>query len=141
MSGVSYTDWCWKPRPEIEAELEALNKAYTDGEIESYSVYKSRWTRLKNQNTYTNRLKRYGGKVTCPNAWTYRFHGRHIEAEFMLDGCETEYWTVLCWNDVDPRVEDRFGDVYSVNAFDTKRECVIALWHLDMEIDKQKQEA
>tara|TARA_R110000772_G_C13310310_1_gene440318 strand:- start:1224 stop:1625 length:402 start_codon:yes stop_codon:yes gene_type:complete len=89
-----------KTREQIKSELEQHNADYKAGKLNvSYSRYLKKYKRLasayKSYYSVSNRIKRYGAKVTKTSSG-YTFTGKRFTAYIFLDGCVTDFWNYQC---------------------------------------------
>ena len=112
---------------EIKSELKELTNDYKSGAI-NYKTYKRKFSIIKNYNSVSNQVKRFGAKVVRKGA-SYEYIGKNFNCELFLDGCVDDYWTTYYEGDNDKLYNElrEFG-----YRFDTKSELVQYLLDLDM---------
>jgi hypothetical protein len=125
------------PQEEVIRRLNDLNKRYQDGSLSiGRKAYLRRFNAIKNVNTISNQIKRFGSKVTRLKGYTgiYVYHGKNFTVQVMEDCCETCWWSVYLSEDgLDQRVYDHF---YDYNQYDTKGEVLQAVLALDMDLSQ-----
>ena len=116
--------------PNISEMLEVVNQEYRDGKL-TRKAYLSKFSRVKNTNSLSNKLKRFGAKVTKTGAG-YRYNGVNIHAEIFLDGCVTDYWTIDSNECCDIVNKEIIWDIEVSEQWDTKSELIGTLFALDI---------
>lgn len=125
------------PQDEVIKRIQDLNTSYQDGTLKiTHKQYLRRFNNLKNINTITNQIKRFGARVTRVKGYrgVYQYNGKNFTVQLSEDCCETCWWEVSIWEDnVDKRVQDHFDDY---NQYDTKGDVLQALLGLDIQLSK-----
>ena len=96
------------------------------------------FNKIKNYNSVSNQVKRFGAKVTKDISGYYIYNGVNFTAKFNIEYCETSSWTVDIYSeDADEIVVRAFdcnGDYE--NIYQTKKDTLWALLSLDKESTK-----
>ena len=124
------------PNEEIESKLLSLNESYRNGSLgKTHNQYLSKYNEIKNLNSVSNQVIRFGAKVTRlkTHIGYYTYHGVNFTAQFNSAECETEWWEVNIWDDAEELIIEAFE---GYNTFDTKNEVVGQLLQLDMTLTK-----
>ncbi len=116
--------------PNVSAMLDAVNQEYRDGKL-TRKAYLSKFSRVKNTNSLSNRLKRFGAKVTKTSAG-YRYNGVNIHAEIFLDGCVTDFWTIDSNECCEVVEKEILSDISMSDEWETKSDLIYALYQLDV---------
>ena len=117
---------------DINARLDAVNLEFTSGSI-SRRAYTAKFNRTKNLNSLSNRIKRFGGKVTREFAGYYVYVGVNFTAKFNEAACESVWWEVNISDDMDPKVEAIWGGMAD-NIFEQKSDVLNELFRHDMDL-------
>lgn len=112
---------------QIKSELKELNNDYKSGAM-NYKTYRRKFSIIKNYNSVSNQVKRFGAKVVKKGA-SYEYVGKNFNCELFLDGCETDYWTTYYKGNNNELYMELTENGYS---FDTKSELVSYLLNLDI---------
>lgn len=115
-----------KATDQIKLELKELNNQYRKGNL-SYKGYKRRFSIIKNYNSISNQVKRFGAKVV-KSGGGYEYIGKNFNCYLFLDGCETDFWTSSYEGD-DNKIYSEVSE-YGYK-FDTKNDVVNFLLSLD----------
>ena len=119
----------------LEAQILNLDEQCKSGTI-AYSTYIDqrkrlvrKWKKLTRP-TFLQTIKKEGIKITKTARGWYTYHGKHFTVDIMEESCETTWWEASIWSeDVDPQVFNHFNEY---NMFDTKIECISAVYHFDL---------
>lgn len=115
-----------KSKEEIKAELANLNGQYKAGGLR-YKSYRRKFSAIKNYNSVSNQVKRFGAKV-IKDGCGYKYIGKTFNCDLYKDGCITEYWT--CSYDGDNKeIEEEILE--NGISFETKSDLVYYLLNLD----------
>ena len=123
---------------EIISKLEECSKDYQAGKFDNHKQYLRKFNSIKNLNSVTNLVKRWGAKVTREEGYTgyYIYHGKNFTVGLNEASCETNWWEVgICSEGVAKEVYDNF---YDFNTYDTKGEVVMALLQFDKQMNEDK---
>tara|TARA_R100001163_G_C4999934_1_gene149453 strand:- start:374 stop:817 length:444 start_codon:yes stop_codon:yes gene_type:complete len=125
------------PLQEQLKQLNNLNEDYKKGLIKKYDKYLLKYNRIKNLNSLSNKIKRFGAKVIKDNcSGYYIYKGVNFNAKFNQESCENTWWEVNTYlENTHKRVEKEFQDF---NKFYTKKECLNALFLLDLELSSEE---
>ena len=115
-----------KSNEEIKEEIANLNDQYKDGGL-SYKSYRRKFSTIKNYNSVSNQVKRFGAKVV-KDGYGYKYIGKNFNCELYKDGCVTDYWTCNYDGDNKEIEEEILENGYS---FETKSDLVYYLLTLD----------
>ena len=121
---------------DINARLESVNSEFTSGSI-SRRAYTAKFNRTKNLNSLSNRMKRFGAKVTREMAGYYVYKGVNFTAKFNEAACETVWWEVNIADDTDPKVEAIWGGMAD-NNWEQKSDVLNELFGHDMDLSSKK---
>tara|TARA_R110000782_G_C14786211_1_gene410501 strand:+ start:1197 stop:1595 length:399 start_codon:yes stop_codon:yes gene_type:complete len=124
---------------DINARLEAVNLEFTSRSI-SRRAYTAKFNRTKNLNSLSNRIKRFGAKVTREFAGYYVYVGINFTAKFNEDACESVWWEVNIADDTDPKVEAIWGGMAD-NCYEQKSHLLAELFKHDMDLSSCTDEA
>ena len=121
---------------DINARLDAVNLEFTSGSI-SRKAYTAKFNRTKNLNSLSNRIKRFGAKVTREMPGYYVYVGINFTAKLNEAACENVWWEVNTWSDdTDPKVEAMYGGYDAFNTFEQKSDVLGELFRYDMELSR-----
>ncbi len=121
------------PQEQVTAAIQKVNTEYRAGKI-TRKQYLAKFSKAKNQNSFSSRLKRYGAKVT-KTKFGYKFQGRHITGSIFLDACERDYWTIDQFEEgTSPQVVEFCEDIYGSNQFETKQDAIATLLQMDLKV-------
>jgi len=120
-------------------QIQKLNEAFQNGSLGvSHKQYVAMFNKIKNYNSVSNQVKRFGAKVTKDISGYYIYNGVNFTAKFNIEYCETSSWTVDIYSeDADEIVVRAFdcnGDYE--NIYQTKKDTLWALLSLDKESTK-----
>jgi hypothetical protein len=125
---------------EIVKQITELNANYRAGSLGlTHEEYLKRYNALvrkakNNPNSLVNQMKLFGAKSTREADYSgyYIYKGKNFNALYNQASCESTWWEVNLYNDnVDVNVKNHFEDY---NYFDTKKDCLSALFELDKSI-------
>lgn len=119
----------------LEAQILNLDEQYKAGKL-AYDAYINqrkrlvrKWKKLA-QLTFLQTIKKEGIKITKNGRGWYTYHGKHFTVDIMEEECETRWWEAVIYDDnVDPQVFNHFNEY---NRFDTKQECISAVYNFDL---------
>lgn len=115
---------------EIKNQIEELNTKYSNGSLNiSHAEYLKKFKKLKNYNSMSNQVKRFGAKVKKEFAGYYIYQGVNFTVEFNEDECETKWWEVNLFGDNTSNAVFNYYEDY--NKFETKKDVVESLLNLD----------
>tara|TARA_R110000772_G_C13019230_1_gene410366 strand:+ start:39 stop:437 length:399 start_codon:yes stop_codon:yes gene_type:complete len=123
----------------IKEQIAELNDNYTNGNI-TRKNYLSMFSKIKNSNSVSNQVKRFGAKVIKEIGGYYIYNGVNFTAKFNIEHCVSSVWQVDIYSeDANAVIVSHFdcnGDYE--NTFDTKKDLLWALLNIDKEFNLKK---
>ena len=114
---------------EISKQLIKCNEDFKVGKFKNHKQYQAKFNRIKNLNSLSNQIKRFGAKVTKEFKGYYIYNGVNFTAKFNEESCESTWWEVNTWEEsTDDRVMKKYEDW---NQYTTKNEILGDLLSFD----------